>query len=135
MNLVILNGRLTRDPELRQIPSGTDVAEFGVAVDVGFGDKKETCFVDVVAWAHSAKFVTQWFHKGDGIVIQGKLKMDTWEDKNGGGKRSKHKVVADQLSFPVGSSKSGKKPETTDTPPSTPESGWNAKEEISEIPF
>jgi len=133
MNLVILNGRLTRDPELRQIPSGTDVAEFGVVVDFGYGDKKEPVWIEVTAWAHSANFVTKFFKKGDGIVIQGKLKYESWMKDDE--KRNKLKVVADQLSFPVGSSKSDKKPENNAEPTTTPESGWNAKEEISEIPF
>ncbi len=132
-NKVIMMGRLTRDPDLRTIPSGTPVCEFGIAADSGWGDNKKTCFIDVTVWGKQAEFVAKYFNKGDGIHLEGRLDFDRWEDKNGGGKRSKHRVTAERVTFPVGANKHNKNNQPqghTDTP-----SGWNSQQEIDEIPF
>ena len=100
-NKVVCMARLTRDPEMRSIQSGTSVCEFGIAFDNGFGDNKKTCFITVTAWGKSAEFVNQYFKKGDGIMIDGRLEFDQWEDKNGGGKRSKHTITAERVTFPL----------------------------------
>ena len=99
MNKVFLAGRLTRDPELRYIPSGTAVCELGLAVSRKFRTKEgemreDTVFVDVTCWAKTAEFVGENFHKGRPIIVEGRLKSDEWEDKNTGQKRSKIKVDA-----------------------------------------
>ena len=132
-NKVIMMGRLTRDPDLRTIPSGTPVCEFGIACDSGWGDNKKVCFIDVTVWGKQAEFVSKYFLKGEGIHIEGRLDFDTWEDKQGGGKRSKHRVTVERVTFPVGA----KKKQNTDehVPGSEAPSGWNNQEEINEIPF
>lgn len=98
-NKVILIGHLTRDPQLRYTANQTAVADLGIAINHKFKDKEEVCFLDVTAWAKTGEFVNKWFKKGNPILIEGRLKFDTWEDKNGGGKRSKVSVVAESVSF------------------------------------
>jgi single-strand DNA-binding protein len=102
---VILIGNLTRDPEIRSTPSGTQIAQFAIAVnrkwkDVGTGQtKEEVSFIDVEAWSKTAEAIAKFFHKGDPIFIEGRLKQDSWEDKTSGQKRSKLKVVAEGFQF------------------------------------
>ncbi len=103
LNKVLLIGNLTRDPELRYIPSGTAVSDLGVAVNRRFkapsGEfKEDVCFVDVVAWGKQAEFCAEYFKKGKPIFIEGRLQLDQWEGKNGE-KRSKLRVVAERLQF------------------------------------
>jgi single-strand DNA-binding protein len=97
-NRVILVGNLTRDPELRYTPSGTAVAEIGLAVN----DRRknangewidETTFVDVTLWSRTAEIASEYLSKGSPILVEGRLKLDTWEG-NDGQKRSKLRVVA-----------------------------------------
>jgi len=130
-NKVIMMGRLTRDPELRSIPSGTPLCEIGIAVDSGWGDNKKTCFIDVTVWGKQAEFVKQWFKKGDGIVIDGRLDLESWEDKNGGGKRSKHRITAERATFPVGAGKKG----SGEAAAGQSQDNYKKEEEVDEIPF
>ncbi|MBC7979459.1 MAG: single-stranded DNA-binding protein [Armatimonadetes bacterium] len=104
LNKVMLIGNLTRDPELRHTPKGSAVADLGVAVnrkiqDGNGGWKDETTFVDVTVWGSSAENAQKYLTKGRGVFIEGRLQMDTWDDKATGQKRSKLKVVADTLQF------------------------------------
>ena len=96
---MILVGNLTRDPELRHIPSGTAVCEIGMAVNdrVKRGDQwvDETTFVDVTLWARTAEVASQYLSKGSSVLIEGRLKLDTWEKD--GQKRSKLRVIADKM--------------------------------------
>jgi single-strand DNA-binding protein len=98
-NRVILVGNLTRDPELRYIPSGTAVSEIGLAVNdrVKKGDQwvDETTFVDVTLWGRTAEVANEYLSKGSNILIEGRLKLDSWEKD--GQKRSKLRVVADKM--------------------------------------
>ncbi len=98
-NRVILVGNLTRDPELRYIPSGTAVADIGLAINdkVKKGDEwvEETVFVDVTLWARTAEVAAQYLSKGSPVLIEGRLKLDTWEKD--GQKRSKLKVIGERL--------------------------------------
>lgn len=98
-NRVVLVGNLTRDPELRYIPSGTAVSEIGLAVNdrVKKGDQwvDETTFVDVTLWARTAEVANQYLNKGSSVLIEGRLKLDQWEKD--GQKRSKLRVVADKM--------------------------------------
>ncbi|MEM8866301.1 MAG: single-stranded DNA-binding protein [Planctomycetota bacterium] len=98
-NRVILVGNLTRDPELKYIPSGTAVSEIGLAVNdrVKKGDQwvDETTFVDVTLWARTAEVANEYLSKGSSVLIEGRLKLDTWEKD--GQKRSKLRVVADKM--------------------------------------
>ncbi len=103
-NRVILVGNLTRDPELRYTPKGTAVAEIGLAVNRVWtneaGEKKEeVTFVDVDMFGRTAENVGQYMRKGSPILIEGRLKLDQWDDKQTGQKRSRLKVVADIVQF------------------------------------
>jgi single-strand DNA-binding protein len=103
-NRVLLMGNLTRDPQLRYLPSQTAVADFGLAVNRRFKtaqgeDREEVTFVDCTAFGRQAEVINQYCQKGKAIFIEGRLKFDQWEDKQGGGKRSKHSVVIDNFQF------------------------------------
>lgn len=108
-NRVILVGNLTRDPEIRHIPSGTAVSEIGLAVNdrVKKGDQwvDETTFVDVTLWARTAEVANQYLGKGSSVLIEGRLKLDTWEKD--GQKRSKLRVVADKMQMLGGKGEGG----------------------------
>ena len=104
MNLVILKANLTRDPEVRYLQTDTAIAAFGVAVNRKWKDdagnqKEEVSFFDVEAWGKTAETVAQWFKKGSPILITGRLKQETWDDKQTGQKRSKVKIVLSQFDF------------------------------------
>ena len=98
-NRVVLMGNLTRDPELRYIPSGTAVSEIGLAVNdrIKKNDQwvDEATFVDVTLWGRTAEVANEYLSKGSSILIEGRLKLDTWEKD--GQKRSKLRVVADRM--------------------------------------
>lgn len=104
-NKVILVGNLTRDPELRYTPKGTAVARITLAVNRTFssgegGEKKEeVSFVDVDVWGRQAEVISQYMKKGRPLLVEGRLKQDTWEDKNTKQKQSKLKVVLETFSF------------------------------------
>ena len=101
LNKIVLMGRLTRDPELRQTQSGNSVASFTLACDRDFaaqGAEKETDFVDVVAWRGTAEFVSKYFTKGSMAVVSGRLQIRDWTDRDGGKRRSAE-VVVDNMYF------------------------------------
>lgn len=102
-NRVILMGNLTRDPQLKYLPSGTAVCEFGLAVNRRYRDregnqKEEVCFIDVTAFEKRGETINQYMSKGQPILIEGRLKLDTWTGQDGQ-KRSKHSVVVDNFQF------------------------------------
>ncbi|MFO0908825.1 MAG: single-stranded DNA-binding protein [Isosphaeraceae bacterium] len=104
LNKVFLMGRLTRDPELRYTPGGAAVTDLSVAINRSFstrdGDtREETVFVDVTVWDRQAETCCQYLKKGRSIHVEGSLKMDSWEDKATGEKRSKLKIQADRVQF------------------------------------
>lgn len=101
LNRIIIMGRLTRDPELRRTGSGTPVTSFSLAVDRDFksqNGEKETDFIDVVAWRSTAEFVSKYFTKGRMAVVEGRLQIRDWTDRDGGKRRSAE-VVADNVYF------------------------------------
>jgi len=103
LNKTFLIGNLTRDPELKYIPSGTAVASFGLAVNRQYtnsdGEKMDdVCFIDVVAWDKLAEICGEYLSKGSHVLIEGRLQMDSWEQEDGQ-KRSKIKVVAQNIQF------------------------------------
>ncbi len=101
LNKIIIMGRLTRDPELRRTQSGTAVTSFSLAVDRDFksqSGEKETDFIDVVAWRGTAEFVSKYFAKGRMAVVEGRLQIRDWTDRDGGKRRSAE-VVADNVYF------------------------------------
>lgn len=104
-NKVILLGNLTRDPQVRYTPSGTAVAEIGLAVNRYWFDKQtnsrreETTFVDVTLWGREAEVAGEYLAKGRPILVEGRLQLDTWDDKTTGQKRSKLRVVGERMQF------------------------------------
>ncbi|MFO0829996.1 MAG: single-stranded DNA-binding protein [Phycisphaerales bacterium] len=102
-NKVMLMGNLTRDVELKQIPSGQSVAQFGLAVNRKFRtkegeDREETTFVDCEAWGRAGEIIAQYMSKGKPLFVEGRLKLDSWEDKDGK-KQSKLRVVVEEFQF------------------------------------
>ena len=102
LNRILLQGRLTSNPQLRHTQSGTPVASFTLAVDRDFKDKgtgeKATDFIDIVAWRQTAEFVSRFFTKGRMAVVEGRLQLRDWTDKEGNKRRSAE-VVADSVYF------------------------------------
>ena len=102
LNKVFIMGRLTRDPELRRTQSGNAVASFSLAVERDFKDKdtgeRTTDFIDVVAWRQTGEFVSRYFTKGRMAVVEGRLQVREWTDKDGN-KRRTAEIVADQVYF------------------------------------
>jgi single-strand DNA-binding protein len=103
-NRVTLIGNLTRDPEARDLPSGTTLCEFGLATTRHYktqtgDDREETCFIDCTAFGKQAEVLQQYVKKGRPLFVEGRLKFDQWDDRNGGGKRSKLVVVIDDVQF------------------------------------
>jgi single-strand DNA-binding protein len=104
LNKVFLIGNLTRDPELRVTPKGTAICQFGLAVNRQFKDESgqtrdETTFVDIEAWGKQGELVSKYLTKGSPAMVEGRLKLDQWEDKTSGQKRSKMKVVLENVQF------------------------------------
>src|SRR4051794_29956111 len=104
LNKVFLMGNLTRDPELRRLPSGVAVTELGLALNRSFQGKdgerrEEVTFIDVTVWDRQAENCCQYLRKGRPVHVEGFLKMDSWDDKTTGEKRSKIKVEAERVQF------------------------------------
>ena len=111
-NKVILIGNLTRDPEIKYLPSGMAVCDFDIAVNRKYRTKdgqkgEDTTFVQCKAWDKKAEFVAEWFKKGKLILVEGRLNQESWEDKQTGAKRSKLNVVGENFSFVGTKSDSG----------------------------
>jgi single-strand DNA-binding protein len=127
-NKVMLMGNLTRDPEVRYTPKGTAIATIGLAVNrvwsTESGEKKEeVTFVDVDVWGKQAETIGQYMGKGKPIFIEGRLKLDSWDDKESGQKRSKLKVVCESFQFigaPKGMGEVSEKPPARSSAPSRP---------------
>ncbi|MFZ2835995.1 MAG: single-stranded DNA-binding protein [Candidatus Saccharimonadales bacterium] len=98
INQVILMGRLTRDPEVRTTSTGKTITSFSIAVDRG-GQEDAADFFDVTAWEKLGELVSQYLSKGRRCLVQGRLRQDSWDDKETGKKRSKVEVVATDVTF------------------------------------
>lgn len=112
LNKVLLIGNLTHDPELRRIPSGTAVSTLRMAVNESFKSKsgedvERTVFLDVDVWDRQAETCAQYLSKGSPIFVEGRLQLDTWDDKETGQKRSRLKVRADRVQFLSGPRREG----------------------------
>lgn len=131
LNRILLMGRMTKDPELRRTQIGTAVTSFTLAVDRDFkgqNGEKETDFIDVVAWRGTAEFVSNYFTKGRMAVVDGRLQIRGWTDKNGN-KRSSAEVVADNVYF-------GDSKRDSDAPPVDPTPKFEElDEQDGELPF
>ncbi len=101
INRVILAGNLTKDPDVRYLPSGTPVTSFRLAVNRRFkaksGDVDETCYIDVKVYGKQAESCGEFLFKGRNVLVEGYLRLEQWDSE--GGKRSKHVVVADRVQF------------------------------------
>src|SRR3954469_14673093 len=111
LNKVMLIGNLTRDPEVKYTPKGTAIAELGLAINRNYttdsGEKREeTTFVDVEMWGRLAEIAGEYLKKGRPVFIEGRLKLDTWDDKQTGQKRSKLRVIGETMQL-LGSRPSG----------------------------
>ncbi|HVZ64553.1 MAG TPA: single-stranded DNA-binding protein [Lacunisphaera sp.] len=104
LNKVMLIGNLTRDPELRVTPKGTAICQFSLAVNRKFrdesgADREEVTYVDIEAWGKSGENIAKYCSKGRPLFVEGRLRLDQWEDKNTKEKRSRMKVVCDNFQF------------------------------------
>jgi single-strand DNA-binding protein len=141
-NKVILLGNLTRDPEVRYTPKGSAVCDLGLAVNRSYtldsGEKREeVTFVDVVLWARLAEIAGEYLKKGRPVFIEGRLQLDTWDDKQSGQKRSKLRVIGETMQLlggrPPGTGGGGEGGESRKTTP-PPKPGAAAPDD-DEIPF
>lgn len=102
MNQIVIMGRMTRDPELRQTPNGVSVTSFTLAVERRFtprdGEEKQVDFIDVVAWRNTGEFAAKYFTKGQMAAVTGRLQLRDWNDKEGNKRRSAE-VIADNIYF------------------------------------
>jgi single-strand DNA-binding protein len=149
-NKVILLGNLTRDPEVRYTPKGSAVCDLGLAVNRQYtldsGEKREeVTFVDVVLWARLAEIAGEYLKKGRPVFIEGRLQLDTWDDKQSGQKRTKLRVVGESMQLlgsrpagtPAADAGEGERPARSAakaaSPP--PKSAAPAEPDDDEIPF
>ena len=140
LNKIILMGRLTHDPELRRTQSGTAVTSFSIACDRDYKSQdgeKETDFIDIVAWRSTAEFVSKYFTKGRMAVVEGRLQIRGWTDKEGNKRRSAE-VIADNVYFGDSRPREDQEPSSTSGGGSLPE-GFDPfaelGEESGELPF
>jgi single-strand DNA-binding protein len=145
-NKVILLGNLTRDPEVRYTPKGSAVCDLGIAINRSYtldsGEKREeVTYVDVVLWARLAEIAGEYLKKGRPVFIEGRLQLDTWDDKQSGQKRSKLRVIGETMQLlggrPPGTGSGGgeggeSRPSKTTPPPKVAEKG---EPDDDEIPF
>lgn len=149
-NRVVLLGNCTRDPEVKYTPKGTAVTELGLAINRYYttegGEKREeTTFVDVTFWGRPAEIAGEYIKKGRPVMIEGRLQLDTWDDKQTGQKRSKLKVVGENLqllgsrgdsgSGEEGGGGGGGRPASRPSRPAAPQSQPSEAPEEDDIPF
>jgi len=125
LNKVLLMGNLTRDPELRVTPKGTPICQFSLAINRSFklesGETREEVFyADVEAWGKQGETIAKHVTKGRPLYVEGRLRLDTWEDKNTKEKRSRMKIVLEQFQF-LGDRPAGAAPGSTAPAATTPE--------------
>ena len=140
INVVVLMGRLTADPELRTTPNGISVTSFSIAVDRAYqkaGTERQTDFINCVAWRQTAEFITKYFQKGSMIAVNGTLQQRSYTDKDGN-KRTAYDVVIDNASF-CGSKADGSARPRSDEPASFSNAGMGDFEKITmsddDLPF
>jgi single-strand DNA-binding protein len=142
LNRVLLLGNVTRDPEVRYTPKGSAVCDLGIAVNRAYttdsGEKREeVTFVDVTLWGRTAEVASEYLKKGRPVFIEGRLQMDTWDDKQTGQKRSRLRVVAENMQLLGGRPPSGAADATGEIrQPGAPSKSAAASEpDEDEIPF
>jgi single-strand DNA-binding protein len=147
-NRVTLIGNLTRDPQSKQLPSSTTVCDFGLAMNRRYRtqageDREEVCFVDCAAFGKQAEVIQQYCTKGKQLFIEGRLKYDTWDDKNSGQKRSKLSIIVENFQFLGSSAAAGESSNSSSSAPSGTKRqrhvqisfDENAKFKDADIPF
>lgn len=137
MNKIILAGRLARDPELKTTNAGTEVCNFTVAVDRRFsakGEEKQADFIDCTAWGKSGVFVSTYFHKGDGITLDGRMESRKWADKDGNNRISWN-VICDNVEFPLGKSGGGNSSNTYQGESAETAPSFTEIEDDGDLPF
>ena len=142
----IITGNLTRDPGLRTTPNGATVCSFSVAVNRVYRDsngeqKEDVSFIDCSAWGKLGEMINQYAKKGSGVLVSGRLDQRSWEDKNGGGKRSRVEIVVEDFNFTgsasrdngnsYGGSSTIDEPAPSDIPDDIPEE----EIDLSDVPF
>ena len=144
----IIAGNLTRDPELRSTPNGANVCSFSVAVnrtfkDAGGEQKEDVSFIDCSAWGKLGEMIAQYAKKGSGVLVSGRLSQRSWEDKNGGGKRSRTEIVVEDFNFTGPANRDGGNSsysgsdtaESISAANDTPEDIPEGEIDLSEVPF
>ena len=142
LNKVLLLGNVTRDPEVRYTPKGSAVCDLGIAVNRAYttdsGEKREeVTFVDVTLWGRTAEVASEYLKKGRPVFIEGRLQMDTWDDKQTGQKRTRLRVVAENMQL-LGGRPSGGAPEASGESRQTsapPKKSTAPEADEDEIPF
>lgn len=137
-NRVVLMGNLTRDPQAKQIQSGTPVAELGLAVNASYRNREgevvdKACFVDITAWGRQAEACAQYLAKGARVLVEGRLELDQWENGDGQ-RRSKLRVRADRILF-LGSSNGQRGADTEQTAVPKPAPQAVAAPAVEEVDF
>jgi len=141
LNKVLLLGNVTRDPEVRYTPKGSAVCDLGVAVNRAYttdsGEKREeVTFVDVTLWGRTAEVASEYLKKGRPVFIEGRLQMDTWDDKQTGQKRTRLRVVADNMQLLGGRPPGGAEPPAESRQTSAPpKKSASSEPDEDEIPF
>ena len=140
LNRVLLLGNVTRDPEVRYTPKGSAVCDLGIAVNRAYttdsGEKREeVTFVDVTLWGRTAEIASEYLKKGRPVFIEGRLQMDTWDDKQTGQKRTRLRVVAENMQLLGGRPQGGG--DAGESRPASPPPKKSATPEPNddEIPF
>ena len=135
INVAVIMGRLTADPELKTTPNGVSVTTFTVAVDRNYapqGQERKTDFINVVAWRQTAEFVTKWFRKGQMIAVQGSIQTRNYEDRKGN-KRTAVEIVADQVSFTGSKAESGTQRAPEEYPPEAQQAQTATPDDFSDV--
>ena len=141
LNKVLLLGNVTRDPEIRYTPKGSAVCDLGVAVNRAYttdsGEKREeVTFVDVTLWGRTAEVASEYLKKGRPVFVEGRLQMDTWDDKQTGQKRTRLRVVAENMQLLGGRPQGGGAPDAGESrQPSAPPKKSASEPDEDEIPF
>lgn len=143
----IITGNITRDPELRSTTSGSSVCSFSVAVNRTFRgtdgeNKEEVSFIDCTAWGKLGEMIAQYGKKGSGVLVSGRLSQRSWDDKNGGGKRSRTEIVVEDFNFIGGNGNGGNGGGNYSAPASTSEAAPSDipddipdEIDLSDVPF
>ena len=143
----IITGNLTRDPELRTTPNGASVCSFSVAVNRTYKDsngeqREDVSYIDCSAWGRLGEMISQYAKKGSGVLVSGRLDQRSWEDKNGGGKRSRVEIVVEDFNFTGPANRdgssgnySGGSSASTAEPADIPDDIPEEEIDLSEVPF